>query len=103
MCSHPTQAELVTVKRTVQAECDERIRLLSLLQQLQHTNGAADDAPPSSADATLQTIHVIQKQKTLPAISHKTAFAASNEQEQAVYWGMQRQPGKRGGRGGHGR
>jgi len=93
-------AELDAIKRTVNAECAERVRLLGLLQQLQPANG---DLPPASADATLQSLPVNRSRDSLPAINQKQAFTATAERDQAVDWTMKRQPGKRGGRGGLGR
>lgn len=98
------QAELEALKRTVNAECAERVRLLGLLQQLQPANGASGDLPPATADATLQSLPANRAREALPAIGQKLAFATpAPEKDAAVNWGMQRQPGRRGGRGGHGR
>ena len=96
-----SQGEVEALKRTVNAECAERVRLMGLLQQLQPANGAGGDAPPATADATLQSLSANRARETLPAIGQKVAFGT--EKDAAVNWGMQRQPGRRGGRGGHGR
>ena len=43
--------ELAALRRTVQSECDERVRLLATVQALQAHNGAAPPPPPASAPA----------------------------------------------------
>ena len=82
------ESELDVAKRTVNAECAERVRLLALLRSLQPEADAATAAvPPNTASAAMQSL----PPKTAESAPQRAPLT------QPTNWTMQRQPAKRGG------
>ena len=98
--------ETESLKRTVNAECSERVRLLALVQQLQGSGApaaasqgrscgavSAGNAPPSSADATMQAMREDPAARLQAAVSSGAVSSGSVSNAENKW--VQRKPAQR--------